>query len=161
MKKNKRKNLIMILSLSILAFLIFYNSEKTLYDSKTDIFKKDDAFKIIDRLDWKEFTIEETATDGNEILIKFADDEPDFKEEDLKTLIVNGIYVLILVEYCDIISYGYDNPSMSVDVETANMILKTNYNKTVDDYRASKEDFNNLLEELPNIEIITDSVFTR
>ncbi|MDO5713986.1 MAG: hypothetical protein Q4Q07_06095 [Tissierellia bacterium] len=102
-------------------------------------------------LDWKEYKIEEVTIDENNIILHLLGARLDFNEEDLQTMVTNGSLLLVLVEDANSIQYEYDEPAFAVDREMAGTMLKTNFNKTIEDFRKSKEDFKELQDGLPKV----------
>lgn len=137
--------------ISLLCSFLLACNKVDLYDLKTDINNKDKILKIVEYLDWNKLKVEKVETEDKEIKITFSGNEPDSKNRDIKTMFTNGVYLLILVENSDAITYLYDRPSFSIDTKIANIVLDTNYNKNIIDYRNNREDFNELLTKLKEI----------
>lgn len=147
----KSPKIYVFILISLLCSFLLACNKVDLYDLKTDISNKDKILKIVECLDWNKLNVEKVETEDKEITITFSGNEPDSKNRDIKTMFTNGVYLLILVENSDAITYLYDRPSFSIDTKIANIVLDTNYNKNIIDYRNNREDFNELLTKLKEI----------
>ncbi|MDO5040733.1 MAG: hypothetical protein Q4D95_01440 [Peptoniphilus sp.] len=152
-KNHLKKAMLLFIMIALLSAC---SSKESLLDLKTDISRSEEVQEIVKTLDWKKYQIEKTEVEDGEIRIYFVGEEPDFADEDFNTLVSKGIILLILVENSESISYAYENPSFSIDVPMAQTILDANFQKSIEDYRSNKDDFEELLSRLSEMEISND-----
>lgn len=123
---------------------------KSLYSMKTDLSNEKGLEKLVGRIDWKPYKLEDYKVRNKNLEIKVSG-EPDIsKDESFKTGFINGVIILILTDAEEVWYIGEDLYFSFIDKEYANEALKFKYGKEVDDYKKSQEDFDNLLERLKN-----------
>ena len=123
---------------------------KSLYPMKTDLSNEKGLEKLVGSIDWKPYKLEDYKVRNKSLEIKLSG-EPDIsKDESFKTTFINGVIILILTDAEEVWYIGEDLYFSFIDKEYANEPLKFKYGKEVDDYKKSKEDFDNLLESLKN-----------
>lgn len=123
---------------------------KSLYPMKTDLSNEKGLEKLVGSIDWKPYKLEDYKVRNKSLEIKLSG-EPDIsKDESFKTGFINGVIILILTDAEEVWYIGEDLYFSFIDKEYANEPLKFKYGKEVDDYKKSKEDFDNLIESLKN-----------
>ncbi len=123
---------------------------KSLYPMKTDLSNEKGLEKLVGSIDWKPYKLEDYKVRNKSLEIKLSG-EPDIsKDESFKTTFINGVIILILTDAEEVWYIGEDLYFSFIDKEYANEPLKFKYGKEVDDYKKSKEDFDNLIESLEN-----------
>lgn len=145
------KKLIIIL----LFFLIIFTSCKRndIYSLKTDLDNYEKVEELVKKLDWREDKICDVKIKDKNIKIYFENAKTDIHKENYKPYLVNGIYLLILTNADEILYYSSDENFFTVDTEIAEIILDANFKKSLNDYKNSKEDFNNLRKGLKNYRV--------
>ena len=117
---------------------------------KTDLSNEKGLEKLVGSIDWKPYKLEDYKVRNKSLEIKLSG-EPDIsKDESFKTTFINGVIILILTDAEEVWYIGEDLYFSFIDKEYANEPLKFKYGKEVDDYKKSKEDFDNLIESLEN-----------
>lgn len=123
---------------------------KSLYPMKTDLSNEKGLEKLVGSIDWKPYKLEDYKVRNKSLEIKLSG-EPDIsKDESFKTTFINGVILLVLTDAEEVWYSGEDLYFTFIDKEYANEPLKFKYGKEVDDYKKSKEDFDNLIESLEN-----------
>lgn len=123
---------------------------RSLYPMKTDLSNEKGLEKLVGSIDWRPYKLEDYKVKNKSLEIKLSD-EPDIsKDESFKTGFINGVILLILTDAEEVWYIGEDPYFSFIDKEYANEPLKFKYGKEVDDYKKSKEDFDNLIESLEN-----------
>lgn len=123
---------------------------KSLYSMKTDLSNEKGLEKLVGRIDWRPYKLEDYKVRNKNLEIKVSG-EPDIsKDESFKTGFINGVVLLVLTDAEEVWYIGEDLYFSFIDKEYANEPLKFKYGKEVDDYKKSQEDFDNLLESLKN-----------
>lgn len=123
---------------------------RSLYPMKTDLSNEKGLEKLVGSIDWRPYKLEDYKVKNKSLEIKLSD-EPDIsKDESFKTGFINGVIILILTDAEEVWYIGEDLYFSFIDKEYANEPLKFKYGKEVDDYKKSKEDFDNLIESLEN-----------
>mgnify|MGYP000558076961 FL=1 len=139
-----------LLVLGALMLFLTACENKSLYPMKTDLFDEKGLEKLVGRIDWRPYKLEDYKVKNKSLEIKLSD-EPDIsKDESFKTGFINGVILLILTDAEEVWYIGEDPYFSFIDKEYANEPLKFKYGKEVDDYKKSKEDFDNLIESLEN-----------
>ena len=123
---------------------------KSLYSMKTDLSNEKGLEKLVGRIDWKPYKLEDYKVRNKNLEIKVSG-EPDIsKDESFKTGFINGVVLLVLTDAEEVRYSGEDLYFSLIDKDLANEVLKIKYGKEVDDYKKSQEDFDNLIERLKN-----------
>ena len=123
---------------------------KSLYSMKTDLSDEKGLEKLVGRIDWKPYKLEDYKVRNKNLEIKVSG-EPDLsQDESFKTTFINGVVLLVLTD-AEEVRYSEDKLYFGViDKDLANEILRTKYGKEVNDYKKSQEDFDKLIESLKN-----------
>lgn len=123
---------------------------KSLYSMKTDLSNEKGLEKLVGRIDWKPYKLEDYKVRNKNLEIKVSG-EPDIsKDESFKTGFINGVVLLVLTDAEEVRYSGEDLYFSLIDKDLANEVLKIKYGKEVDDYKKSQEDFDKLIERLKN-----------
>lgn len=139
-----------LFALGVLMLFLTGCENKSLYPMKTDLTNERGLEKLIGSIDWRPYKLEDYKVKNKSLEIKLSD-EPDIsKDESFKTGFINGVIILILTDAEEVWYIGEDLYFSFIDKEYANEPLKFKYGKEVDDYKKSKEDFDNLIESLEN-----------
>lgn len=140
----------------ILLLLIIFTTacaNKNLYQLKTDLSDKEGVHKIISQMDWDGDKVKEFEVQGENIAITMSKDYEDYDLKNSKSFVVNAINLIILTGAQNV-DYLYDeNLFFSIDYEIVDMILNTNYNKSIEDYKNNEEEFKKLQEYLKGFQV--------
>ncbi|WP_273497725.1 hypothetical protein [Peptoniphilus rhinitidis] len=140
----------------ILLLLITFTTacaNKNLYQLKTDLSDKEGVHKIISQMDWDGDKVKEFEVQGENIAITMSKDYEDYDLKNSKSFVVNAINLIILTGAQNV-DYLYDeNLFFSIDYEIVDMILNTNYNKSIEDYKNNEEEFKKLQEYLKGFQV--------
>jgi hypothetical protein len=81
-------------------------------------------------------------------------DYEDYDLKNAKNFVVNAINLIILTDAQDI-DYIYNDEKLLlyIDYEMVDMILNTNYNKSIEDYKNNEEEFKKLQEYLKGFQV--------
>ncbi|WP_195443307.1 hypothetical protein [Peptoniphilus harei] len=139
-----------LFALGVLMLFLTGCENKSLYPMKTDLTNERGLEKLVGRIDWRPYKLEDYKVKNKSLEIKLSD-EPDIsKDESFKTGFINGVVLLVLTDAEEVRYTGEDIYFSLIDKDLANEALKIKYGKEVDDYKKSKEDFDNLIESLEN-----------
>ena len=139
-----------LFALGVLMLFLTGCENKSLYPMKTDLTNERGLEKLVGRIDWRPYKLEDYKVKNKSLEIKLSD-EPDIsKDESFKTGFINGVVLLVLTDAEEVRYTGEDIYFSLIDKDLANEALKFKYGKEVDDYKKSQEDFDNLLESLKN-----------
>lgn len=139
-----------LFALGVLMLFLTGCENKSLYPMKTDLTNERGLEKLLGSIDWRPYKPEDYKVKNKSLEIKVSG-EPDIsKDESFKTGFINGVILLILTDAEEVWYIGEDLYFSFIDKEYANEPLKFKYGKEVDDYKKSKEDFDNLIESLEN-----------
>lgn len=123
---------------------------KSLYSMKTDLSDEKGLEKLVGRIDWRPYKLEDYKVRNKNLEIKVSG-EPDLsQDESFKTTFINGVVLLVLTDAEEVRYYEDKLYFGVIDKDLANEALKIKYGKEVDDYKKSQEDFDNLIERLKN-----------
>ncbi|MET3616890.1 hypothetical protein ABID14_000515 [Peptoniphilus olsenii] len=140
----------------ILFLLITFTTactNKNLYQLKTDLSDKEGVYKIISQMDWDGDKVKEFKVKDKNIAITMSKDYEDYDLKNSKSFIVNAINLIILTGAQNV-DYLYDeNLFFSIDYEIADMIINTNFKKSVEYYRNDEEEFRKLQEYLKGFQV--------
>lgn len=141
----------------ILLLLIIFTTacaNKNLYQLKTDLSDKEGVHKIISQMDWDGDKVKEFEVKGKNIAITMSKDYEDYDLKNAKNFVVNAINLIILTDAQDI-DYIYNDEKLLlyIDYEMVDMILNTNYNKSIEDYKNNEEEFKKLQEYLKGFQV--------
>ena len=134
------------------ALMLFFTAceNRSLYPSKTELSNERGLEKLLGKIDWRPYKLEDYKVRNKNLEIKVSG-EPDIsKDESFKTGFINGVILLILTDAEEVRYSGEDLYFRFIDKDLANEALKIKYGKEVDDYKKSQEDFDNLIERLKN-----------
>jgi len=123
---------------------------KSLYSMKTDLSNERGLEKLVGRIDWRPYKLEDYKVKNKALEIKLSGKAKASKDEAFKTSFINGVVLLVLTDAEEVWYSGEDLYFTSIDKDLANEILKTKYGKEVNDYKKSQEDFDNLVKSLEN-----------
>ena len=123
---------------------------KSLYSMKTDLSNEKGLEKLVGRIDWKPYKLEDYKVRNKNLEIKVSGGSDISKNESFKTGFINGVVLLVLTDAEEVRYTGEDIYFSLIDKDLANEALKIKYGKEVDDYKKSQEDFDNLIERLKN-----------
>ncbi len=123
---------------------------KSLYSMKTDLSDEKGLEKLVGRIDWRPYKLEDYKVRNKNLEIKVSGGSDISKNESFKTGFINGVVLLVLTDAEEVRYTGEDIYFSLIDKDLANEALKIKYGKEVDDYKKSKEDFDNLIESLEN-----------
>lgn len=139
-----------LFALGVLMLFLTGCENKSLYPMKTDLTNERGLEKLVGIIDWRPYKLEDYKVKNKSLEIKLSD-EPDIsKDESFKTGFINGVVLLVLTDAEEVRYTGEDIYFSLIDKDLANEALKIKYGKEVDDYKKSKEDFDNLIESLEN-----------
>ena len=145
-----KRNFKFLFALGVLMLFLTGCENKSLYPMKTDLTNERGLEKLVGRIDWRPYKLEDYKVKNKSLEIKLSD-EPDIsKDESFKTGFINGVVLLVLTDAEEVRYTGEDIYFSLIDKDLANEALKIKYGKEVDDYKKSKEDFDNLIESLEN-----------
>ena len=123
---------------------------KSLYSMKTDLSNEKGLEKLVGRIDWRPYKLEDYKVRNKNLEIKLSGGYKKRKNESFKTGFINGVVLLVLTDAEEVRYTGEDIYFSLIDKDFANEALKIKYGKEVDDYKKSQEDFDNLIERLKN-----------
>ena len=139
-----------LFALGVLMLFLTGCENKSLYPMKTDLTNERGLEKLIGSIDWRPYKLEDYKVKNKSLEIKVSGGSDISKDESFKTGFINGVIILILTDAEEVWYIGEDLYFSFIDKEYANEPLKFKYGKEVDDYKKSKEDFDNLIERLKN-----------
>ena len=134
------------------ALMLFFTAceNRSLYPSKTELSNERGLEKLLGKIDWRPYKLEDYKVKNKNLEIKLSGESDISQDESLKAGFIKGVILLILTDAEEVSYTGEDLYFSSIDKEFANEILKIKYGKEVDDYKKSQEDFDNLVESLEN-----------
>lgn len=140
----------------ILLLLITFTTacaNRNLYQLKTNLSDREGVENIISQMDWDGDKVKEFEVQGENIAITMSKDYEDYDLKNSKSFVVNAINLIILTGAQNV-DYLYDeNLFFSIDYEIVDMILNTNYNKSIEDYKNNEEEFKKLQEYLKGFQV--------
>ena len=140
----------------ILLLLITFTTacaNKNLYQLKTNLSDREGVENIISQMDWDGDKVKDFEVKGKNIAITMSKDYEDYDLKNSKSFVVNAINLIILTGAQNV-DYLYDeNLFFSIDYEMVDMILNTNYNKSIEDYKNNEEEFKKLQEYLKGFQV--------
>lgn len=136
--------------LGVLMLFLTACENRFLYPMKTDLSDEGGLNKLVGRIDWRPYKLEDYKVKNKDLEIKLSGESDISQDESLKKAFINGVILLILTDAEEVRYSGEDLYFSSIDKDLANEILKIKYGKEVDDYKKSQEDFDNLVESLAN-----------
>ena len=125
-------------------------ANKSLYSMKTDLSNEKGLEKLVRRIDWRPYKLEDYKVKNKNLEIKLSGGSDIIKNESFKTGFINGVVLLVLTDAEEVRYTGEDIYFSLIDKDLANEALKIKYGKEVDDYKKSQEDFDKLIERLKN-----------
>lgn len=140
----------------ILLLLITFTTacaNRNLYQLKTNLSDREGVENIISQMDWDGDKVKDFEVKGKNIAITMSKDYEDYDLKNAKNFVVNAINLIILTDAQNV-DYLYDeNLFFSIDYEIVDMILNTNYNKSIEDYKNNEEEFKKLQEYLKGFQV--------
>lgn len=134
------------------ALILFFTAceNRSLYPSKTDLSNERGLEKLLGKIDWRPYKLEDYKVKNKNLEIKLSGESDISQDESSKAGFLYGVILLILTDAEEVRYTGEDLYFSSIDKDLANELLKIKYGKEVDDYKKSQEDFDNLIESLKN-----------
>lgn len=145
----------MIKKIFILTFLLIFTmacSKTNLYSLKTDLLHKENVEKLINELNWENKDLKEIKIKEEKITIIF-DNDKEYSQINLKSYVVNSIYLMILTNAEEISCENKIGSFFGINKKIADMFLSTQYNKSLDDIRNSEEEFHKLEKFMKNLKV--------
>lgn len=145
----------MIKKIFILTFLLIFTmacSKTNLYSLKTDLLHKENVEKLINELNWENNDLKEIKIKEEKITIIF-DNDKEYSQINLKSYVVNSIYLMILTNAEEISCENKIGSFFGINKKIADMFLSTQYNKSLDDIRNSEEEFHKLEKFMKNLKV--------
>ncbi|WP_010242688.1 hypothetical protein [Peptoniphilus rhinitidis] len=141
----------------ILLLLITFTTacaNRNLYQLKTNLSDREGVENIISQMDWDGDKVKDFEVQGKNIAITMSKDYEDYDLKNAKNFVVNAINLIILTDAQDI-DYIYNDEKLLlyIDYEMVDMILNTNYNKSIEDYKNNEEEFKKLQEYLKGFQV--------
>lgn len=142
------------------ALMLFFTAceNRSLYPSKTDLSNERGLEKLLGKIDWRPYKLEDYKVKNKNLEIKLSGESDISQDESSKAGFLYGVILLILTDAEEVRYTGEDLYFSSIDKDLANELLKIKYGKEVDDYKKSQEDFDNLIESLKNEKFETGTV---
>ena len=134
------------------ALMLFFTAceNRSLYPSKTDLSNERGLEKLLGKIDWRPYKLEDYKVKNKNLEIKLSGESDISQDESSKAGFLYGVILLILTDAEEVRYTGEDLYFGVIDKDLANELLKIKYGKEVDDYKKSQEDFDNLIESLKN-----------
>ena len=141
----------------ILLLLITFTTacaNRNLYQLKTNLSDREGVENIISQMDWDGDKVKDFEVKGKNIAITMSKDYEYYDLKNAKNFVVNAINLIILTDAQDI-DYIYNDEKLLlyIDYEMVDMILNTNYNKSIEDYKNNEEEFKKLQEYLKGFQV--------
>ncbi|MCI5642634.1 MAG: hypothetical protein MR285_00845, partial [Peptoniphilus sp.] len=136
----------------ILTFILIFTmacSKTNLYSLKTDLSHKENVEKLINELNWENKDLKEIKIKEEKITIIF-DNDKEYSQINLKSYVVNSIYLMILTNAEEISCENKIGSFFGINKKIADMFLSTQYNTSLDDIRNSEEEFHKLEKFMKN-----------
>ena len=140
--------------LAIMLVLLTGCGKKGLYALKTDINNKEEMNTFMNALNWNEYTYKSEYNKKYTLFVDIDGTKENFKDEDFKTLVTNGIEILTLINGTDeIIFQNGDKIIIEFDRADANRVLKKNFHHDLIYYGENKKNFEQLEKDLASCDI--------
>lgn len=139
----------------ILTFILIFTmacSKTNLYSLKTDLSHKENVEKLINELNWENKDLKEIKIKEEKITIIF-DNDKEYSQINLKSYVVNSIYLMILTNAEEISCENKIGSFFGINKKIADMFLSTQYNTSLDDIRNSEEEFHKLEKFMKNLKV--------
>ena len=142
------------------ALILFFTAceNRSLYPSKTDLSNERGLEKLLGKIDWRPYKLEDYKVKNKNLEIKLSGESDISQDESSKAGFLYGVILLILTDAEEVRYTGENLYFGSIDKDLANELLKIKYGKEVDDYKKSQEDFDHLIESLKNEKFETGTV---
>lgn len=139
----------------ILTFILIFTvacSKTNLYSLKTDLSHKENVEKLVNELNWESKDLKEIKIKEEKITIIF-DNDKEYSQINLKSYVVNSIYLMILTNAEEISCENKIGSFFGINKKIADMFLSTQYNTSLDDIRNSEEEFHKLEKFMKNLKV--------
>lgn len=139
----------------ILTFILIFTmacSKTNLYYLKTDLSHKENVEKLVNELNWENKDLKEININKETITIIF-DNDKEYSQINLKSYVVNSIYLMILTNAEEISCENKIGSFFGINKKIADMFLSTQYNTSLDDIRNSEEEFHKLEKFMKNLKV--------